>query len=117
MPEPAGRSLLDHFAALRDPRQQAKALYPLPEILLPMLGATLAGAGDLVEIALGQAAAWLPAPLPALPPRLPSHRWPRAIDPIREAGTAKGREGTRWGLYRPRLLGHRVEAYAAKAAG
>jgi DDE_Tnp_1-associated len=48
----AGTSLLDRFAALKDPRQQAKVLYPLPEILLLLLGATLAGADDLVEIEL-----------------------------------------------------------------
>jgi predicted transposase YbfD/YdcC len=50
MSQPAGTSLLDHFSALKDPRQQAKVLYPLPEILLLLLGATLAGADDLVEI-------------------------------------------------------------------
>jgi predicted transposase YbfD/YdcC len=44
--------LLDHFAALEDPRQRAKVLYPLPEILLLLLCATLAGADDVVEIAL-----------------------------------------------------------------
>ena len=43
-------SLLDHFSALKDPRQVAKVLYPLPEILLLVLGATLAGADDFVEI-------------------------------------------------------------------
>src|SRR3954462_4581444 len=47
---PAGTALLDHFAALEDPRQAAKVLHPLPEILLLLLGATLAGAGDFVEI-------------------------------------------------------------------
>src|SRR3954471_11792924 len=39
--------LLDHFAALEDPRQRAKVLYPLPEILLLLLCATLAGADDV----------------------------------------------------------------------
>ena len=52
MLQSAGTSLLDRFAALKDPRQQAKVLYPLPEILLLLLGATLAGADDLVEIEL-----------------------------------------------------------------
>ena len=47
-----GKALLDHFAALDDPRQQAKVLYPLPEIMLLLLCATLAGADDFVEIAL-----------------------------------------------------------------
>jgi predicted transposase YbfD/YdcC len=45
-------SLLDHFSALEDPRQTAKVLYPLPEILLLLLCATLAGADDLAEIEL-----------------------------------------------------------------
>src|SRR3954447_21551278 len=53
---PAARAdrpfLLDHFAALEDPRQRAKVLYPLPDILLLLLCATLAGADDVVEIAL-----------------------------------------------------------------
>src|SRR4051794_17860119 len=45
MREPcAGTALLDHFAALEDPCQAAKALHPLPEILPLLLGATLAGA-------------------------------------------------------------------------
>ncbi|MFL5334676.1 MAG: ISAs1 family transposase [Geminicoccaceae bacterium] len=44
--------MLDRFAALEDPRQAAKVLYPLPEILLLLLCATLAGADDLVEIEL-----------------------------------------------------------------
>jgi predicted transposase YbfD/YdcC len=49
---PVGVSLLDHFAALSDPRQHAKVLYPLPEILLLVLSATLAGADDFVETTL-----------------------------------------------------------------
>jgi predicted transposase YbfD/YdcC len=53
MDRPAGgTSLLDHFAALADPRQQAKVLHLLPEILLLLLCGTLAGADDFVEIAL-----------------------------------------------------------------
>jgi predicted transposase YbfD/YdcC len=57
----AGKTLLDHFAALDDPRQQAKVLYPLPEIMLLLVCATLAGADDFVEIALwgGQNLAFL----------------------------------------------------------
>lgn len=46
------RSLLDHFSALKDPRQSAKVLYPLAEILLLVLSATLAGADDFVETVL-----------------------------------------------------------------
>src|SRR4051812_13566502 len=50
-------SLLDHFSALRDPRQGGKVLYLLPEILLPeilllVLWATLAGANDFVAVRL-----------------------------------------------------------------
>jgi hypothetical protein len=43
------RSLLDHFSALSDPRQPGKVLYPLREILLVVLCATMAGAEDFVE--------------------------------------------------------------------
>ena len=53
MDRPAtGPSLLDHFAALEDPRQRAKVLYPLPEILLLLLCATLAGADDVTEVGI-----------------------------------------------------------------
>jgi len=48
----ADLSFLAHFAAVNDPRQAAKVLYPLPEILLLLLCATIAGADDFVEIAL-----------------------------------------------------------------
>ena len=43
-------AVLDHFSALEDPRQAWKVTYPLPEILLLILAATLAGAEDFVEI-------------------------------------------------------------------
>jgi predicted transposase YbfD/YdcC len=46
------RSLLDHFSALRDPRQRWRVVYPLPEILLLVLCATLSGMEDFVEIRL-----------------------------------------------------------------
>ena len=45
-----GPSLIDHFTALDDPRQSWKVLFPLPEVLLLILCATLAGAEDFVEI-------------------------------------------------------------------
>lgn len=45
-------SLLDHFSALSDPRQRWRVLYPLPEILLLVLCATLSGMEDFVEIKL-----------------------------------------------------------------
>jgi predicted transposase YbfD/YdcC len=43
------RPLVEHFSALEDPRQAWKVVYPLPEILLLVLSATLAGADDFVE--------------------------------------------------------------------
>lgn len=49
---PGTRSLLDHFSALEDPRQQWRVVYPLPEILLLVLGGTLSGMEDFVEIQL-----------------------------------------------------------------
>jgi predicted transposase YbfD/YdcC len=49
---PAGGPLLDQFSALEGSRQQAEVLHPLPEIILLLLCGTLAGADDLVEIAL-----------------------------------------------------------------
>jgi hypothetical protein len=44
--------LLDHFSALEDPREGWRGLYPLPEIPLVVLCATLAGMEDFVEIRL-----------------------------------------------------------------
>lgn len=52
MAKPTEVSFLSHFAALRDPRQQSKVLYSLPEILLLVLCGTIAGADDFTEIAL-----------------------------------------------------------------
>lgn len=46
------RSLLDHFSALKDPCQPWRVLYPLEEILLVVLCATLSGMEDFVEIKL-----------------------------------------------------------------
>jgi len=45
----AQQALLDHFSALKDPRQSWKVVYPLPEVLLCVLFATMAGAEDFVE--------------------------------------------------------------------
>lgn len=42
--------LLDHFSALKDPRQAWKVIYPLPEILLLVLCGTMAGAEDFADI-------------------------------------------------------------------
>src|SRR5437764_13295464 len=99
MDRPAtGPSLLDHFAALEDPRQQAKVLYPLPEILLLLLCATLAGAGDVTEVGL-----WGEENLAFLRRFLPyrhgiaSHRWSggHRSDPRRGRGQepAEGHAG------------------------
>jgi hypothetical protein len=52
MSKPAQTPFLAHFAALRDPRQSAKVLSPLPEILLLLLCATISGADDFLEITL-----------------------------------------------------------------
>ena len=46
------RSLLDHFTALKDPREPWRVLYPLEEVLLLVLCATLSGMEDFVEIKL-----------------------------------------------------------------
>ena len=47
---PETTCLLHHFAALKDPRQRVKVVYPLPEILLLVLCATIVGADDFVEV-------------------------------------------------------------------
>jgi len=52
MVQPAALPFLAHFASLQDPRQAAKVLYPLPELLLLLLCGTVAGADDFVELAL-----------------------------------------------------------------
>ena len=52
MVQPVRVPFLDQFAALRDPRQAAKVLYPLPELLLLLLCGTVAGADDFVELTL-----------------------------------------------------------------
>ena len=49
---PPSALLLEHFSALSDPRQRWRVLYPLPEILLLVLCATLSGMDDFVEIRL-----------------------------------------------------------------
>ncbi len=49
---PSSLSILDQFSALEDPRQHWRVVYPLPEILLLVLCATLSGMDDFVEIRL-----------------------------------------------------------------
>lgn len=46
----AATSLLDHFSALSDPRQGWRVIYPLREVLLLVLCASLCGMDDFVEI-------------------------------------------------------------------
>src|SRR3954449_4728926 len=46
------RTLIEHFSVLNEPRQAWKVVYPLPEIMLLVLCATLAGAEDFVEARL-----------------------------------------------------------------
>src|SRR4051794_6315054 len=50
--EATKRPLIEHFSALKDRRQIWKVVYPLPEIMLLVLCATLAGAEDFVEVRL-----------------------------------------------------------------
>lgn len=45
-------SLLDHFSVLKDPREEWRVVYPLREILLLVLCATLSGMEDFVETKL-----------------------------------------------------------------
>ena len=47
--QPTG-SFLDHFSALKDPRQPWRVLYPLEEILLVALCATLRGQPDFDDV-------------------------------------------------------------------
>jgi predicted transposase YbfD/YdcC len=46
----ATTGLLDHFSALKDPRQAWKVVYPLQEVLLIVLCGTMAGAEDFADI-------------------------------------------------------------------
>lgn len=50
--QPPSIGLLDHFSALEDPRQSWRVIYPLPEIMLLVLSATIAGMEDFVQIRL-----------------------------------------------------------------
>jgi predicted transposase YbfD/YdcC len=66
--KPRTRSLLQHLAVLKDPRQPCKVMYPLPEVLLLVVCATIAGCDDYDEIA-----AWGEARLAFLHRFLPYH--------------------------------------------
>jgi hypothetical protein len=50
LPSTAISRLLEQLSGLDDPRQRAKVIYPLPEILLLGLASSLAGADDGVEM-------------------------------------------------------------------
>ena len=71
--QPVERSILTHFATLKDPRQCAKVLYPLTEILLLALAATVAGADDFVEVTLWGEQHGVPPPLFPYEAGIPSH--------------------------------------------
>jgi hypothetical protein len=47
----AAAQLLERFAVIADPREPAKVRYPLPEVLLLVVSATIAGCDDYDEIA------------------------------------------------------------------
>ena len=68
LPPTAISRLLEQLSGLEGPRQPAKVLYPLPEILLLGLASSLAGADDVV---LGKAERGFPAPLLSLCTRHP----------------------------------------------
>lgn len=49
--KPRLRSLLDHFAVVEDPREQWRVAHPLPEVLLLVVCASIAGCDDFDDIA------------------------------------------------------------------
>ncbi len=77
------RAILDHFSALRDPRQQWWVIYPLPEFLLLVLCATLCGMDDFVETKL-----WGEERLPFLRRFLPYGRGIPAHDTLNDVVNA-----------------------------
>ena len=48
--KPRTKSLLEHVAAIQDSRQPCKIMYPLPEVLLLVVCATIASCDDYAEI-------------------------------------------------------------------
>lgn len=62
------RALLDHFSVIEDPREAWRVLHPLPEVLLLVVGGTMADCDDYEAIA-----AWGKAHLPFLRRYLPYH--------------------------------------------
>jgi len=51
LPKPRLRGLLEHFSEVRDPRQPCKVMYPLREVILLVVSATIADCDDYDEIA------------------------------------------------------------------
>ena len=51
LPKPRLRSLLEHFSEVGDPRQPCKVMYPLREVILLVVSATIADCDDYDEIA------------------------------------------------------------------
>lgn len=52
LPKPRLRTLLEHFSVIGDPRQPWKVMYPLREVILLVVCATIADCDDYDEIAL-----------------------------------------------------------------
>ena len=52
VPHASSRAILDHFSVPSDPQECWRVVYPLPEVLLLVLCATLCGMEDFVEIRL-----------------------------------------------------------------
>jgi len=92
--KPRTRSLLQHLSVLKDPRQPCKMMYPLPEVLLLVVCATIAGCDDYDEIA-----AWGEARLAFLRRFLPYHwgvpceDWLRVVGPRPVRGLLSGLGG------------------------
>ena len=66
--KPRLRNLLDHFAVIEDPREQWRVAHPLPEVLLLVVSASVAGCDDFDDIA-----AWGETRLDFLRQFLPYH--------------------------------------------
>ena len=78
--KPTRRSLLDHFSVIEDTRQPCKVMYPLPEVLLPVVRATIAGCDDYDEIAdWGEARLEFPRRIQPYYRGVPCEDWPRVV--------------------------------------
>ena len=56
--KPRLRSLLEHFATVEDPREAAKVRFPLPEVLLLVVSASVCSCDDYDEIVEWGEATW-----------------------------------------------------------